>query len=189
MKENILACKNKFKDKEFEVIFHHSLDRRKFKDVYQSSSNHVNKHNNFVEWLEKNNVKFIDISGSAENLINYYNNIDLHIGYRVHAHIFMNSITKKSILISEDGRAKGVKGAIGGIVLDGYLDFQQSYFSRVLNRLLPFYDKFKSNSYLTKELLNELDYEDKISFYRFKEARRNIDQNYLVMKNFLNQLP
>ena len=101
----------------------------------------------------------------------------------------MNSITKKSILISEDGRAKGVKGAIGGIVLDGYLDFQQSYFSRVLNRLLPFYDKFKSNSYLTKELLNELDYEGKISFYRFKRARRNIDQNYLVMKKFLNQLP
>ena len=48
--------------------------------------------------------------------MNYYSKVDLHIGYRVHAHIFMNSIAKKSILISEDGRAKGVKGVIGGIV-------------------------------------------------------------------------
>jgi len=130
MKENILACKEKFSDKEFEVVFHHSLDREKFKDAYNSSSAHVNKHNDFANWLEIEGIRYVDISGSAENLTSYYSNVDLHIGYRVHAHIFMNSIARKSILVSEDGRAKGVKGAIGGIVLDGYLDFKESFFRK-----------------------------------------------------------
>jgi len=189
MKENILACKAKFPDKEFEVVFHHSLDREKFKEVYKSSSSHVNKHNNFADWLTGNGIKYIDIAGSAENLTNYYATVDFHIGYRVHAHIFMNSIAKQSILISEDGRAKGVKSAISGVVLDGYLDFKDSFNSKVLNKTLPFYDRFKANNNLTKELLCEIDYERKIDFIRLKNSRKQIDNNYSIMKFFLKQLP
>jgi len=189
MKENILACKAKFSDKEFEVIFHHSLDREKFKSDYKSSPKHVIKHNEFADWLVGQGIGYVDISGSAENLMNYYSTVDLHIGYRVHAHIFMNSISNRSILISEDGRAKGVKGAIGGIVLNGYLDFKDSFIAKVLNKAFPFYDRFTANSNLTKELLSEIDYEETIDFSRFKSSRNRIDQNYLIMKQFLIQLP
>ena len=189
MKENILACKTKLSDKEFEVVFHHSLDREKFKEVYKSSFSHVNKHNNFAEWLTGNGIKYIDIAGSAENLTNYYATVDFHIGYRVHAHIFMNSIAKQSILISEDGRAKGVKSAISGVVLDGYLDFKDSFNSKVLNKIFPFYDRFKANNNLTKELLSEIDYERKIDFIRLKNSRKQIDNNYSIMNFFLKQLP
>lgn len=189
MKENILACKAKFSDKEFEVIFHHSLDREKFKSDYKSSPKHVIKHNEFADWLVGQGIGYVDISGSAENLMNYYSTVDLHIGYRVHAHIFMNSISNRSILISEDGRAKGVKGAIGGIVLNGYLDFKDSFIAKVLNKAFPFYDRFTANSNLTKELLSEIDYEETIDFSRFKSSRNRIDQNYLIMKQFLMQLP
>ena len=146
-------------------------------------------HNLFADWLEKNEIKFTDISGSAENLINYYSNVDLHMGYRVHAHIFMNSIAQKSILISEDGRAKGVKGAIGGIVLDGYFNFKDSFISKVFNKLFSFYDRYTANPYLTKELIDEVKYEKKIDFARLKNSRKTIDSNYLIMKKFLKQLP
>ena len=189
MKENILACHNMFSDKEFEVVFHHSLNREKFSSAYKSASNHVKKHNEFADWLESENIKYKDISGSAENLMNYYTNVDLHIGYRVHAHIFMNSIAQKSILISEDGRAKGVKGAIGGVVLDGYFDFKTGFVSKVLNRLLSSYDRFTSNPYLSKELLEEIKYEERIGFSRFKNSRQRIDSNYKIMSQFLKQLP
>ena len=189
MKENILECKEKFTDKEFEVVFHHSLDSEKFRSAYKFSSGHVIKHNEFASWLTKNDIKYVDISGSAENLTNYYSNVDLHIGYRVHAHIFMNSIARKSILVSEDGRAKGVKGAIGGIVLDGYLDFKDSIFAKVSNKILPFYDRFTANNNLTKELLDEISYENKIDFIRLKNSRKLIDHNYIIMKQFLRQLP
>jgi len=189
MKESVLACCKMFSDKEFEVVFHHSLDREKFSNAYKSASNHVKKHNEFADWLESKNIKYKDISGSAENLMNYYSEVDLHIGYRVHAHIFMNSIAKKSILISEDGRAKGVKGAISGVVLDGYFDFKNGFISKVLNRLLPVYDRFTPNTYLTKELLEEIKYEERIEFSRFKNSRGRIDSNYRIMSQFLKQLP
>lgn len=189
MKENILACKEKFSNKEFEVVFHHSLDREKFKDAYKPATAHVKRHHMFADWLEENKIKYVDISGSAENLMNYYSKVDLHIGYRVHAHIFMNSTARQTMLISEDGRAKGVKGTIGGIVLDGYSNFKNGFVSKVFNRLFPFYDRYTSNTYLTKELLEEIDYEDKIGYSKLKNSRKTIDNNYLIMKQFLSQLP
>tara|TARA_B100001758_G_scaffold247953_1_gene269032 strand:+ start:17182 stop:18327 length:1146 start_codon:yes stop_codon:yes gene_type:complete len=189
MKKNILACNEKFKDKSFTVIFHHALERDKFQADFRSLSRHIKQHNKFADWLEENDIKYVDISGSAENLINYYNTVDLHIGYRVHAHIFMNSINKKSILISEDGRAKGVGSVISGIVLDGYLAFREDLFSRVLNKILPFHDRFTANSNLTEELISEINYEYKTDFLRLKSSRKLIDNNYIFMQNFLKQLP
>ena len=188
MKENVLECKKHFKGN-FEVVFHHSLNRKDFKDKHKKISKHVLKHNQFADWLDENNIKYIDISGSAKNLINYYSNVDLHIGYRVHAHIFMNSISKKSILICEDGRAKGVKGSINGIVLKGFLNFKNKFHNKVLNKLIPNYDKFKSNLSLSKELVSEIEYEKRINFSRMKNSRKIIDSNYKVMFDFLNQLP
>lgn len=189
MKENILACQDRFSENEFEVVFHHSLDREKFSSAYNSLSYHVKMHNEFANWLDSKSIKYVDISGSAENLMNYYTNVDLHIGYRVHAHIFMNSISKKSILISEDGRAKGVKGTINGVVLNGYLNFKNGFFSKIFNKLFSSYDKFVVNSFLTKELINEIDYEQKIEFNRMKNSRKTIDNNYRIMRKFILQLP
>lgn len=189
MKENILECKKKFKDKEFEVVFHHSLDKDKFLSTHGSTSKHNQKHNEFAKWLDEQNIKYVDISGSAENLMNYYNNVDLHIGYRVHAHIFMNSISKFSILISEDGRARAVKDVIGGIVLDGYINFRDSFLSKVLNKLFSFYDRYAFNGYVTKEVLNNIEYEKKIDFLRIRNSRNQIDNNFNIMKKFIRQLP
>lgn len=189
MKENILECKKKFEDKEFEVVFHHSLDKDKFLTTHGATSMHNQRHNEFAKWLEEQNINYVDISGSAENLINYYSEVDLHIGYRVHAHIFMNSISKFSILISEDGRAKATKEVIGGIVLDGFTKFRNNFFSKVLNRFLSSYDKFDTNRHLTKEIISNIEYEKKIDFIRIKNSRNQIDNNFEVMKQFMRQLP
>lgn len=189
MKSLILELKKKFYDKQFEVVFHHSLDREKFLKTHNSTNIHNQKHNEFADWLKKNNIEYADISGSAENLIDYYKGVDLHIGYRVHAHIFMNSISKFSVLLSEDGRAKGVKGTIGGIVIDGYNDFKTGFISKVLNKLLPNYDRYIANEYIVKELIEEIDYEQIISFNRLKISRKIIDTNLQIMKTFIKQLP
>ena len=189
MKENILELKNKFIDKEFEVVFHHALNKEQFLSVHGSTTKHSNKHNEFAKWLESQSIKYIDISGSAENLMSYYQTVDLHVGYRVHAHIFMNSILKFSILISEDGRAKAVKNVIGGIILDGYTSFKDSFISKVLNKLFTSFDRYSANNYLTKEILDNIEYENKIDFIRVKNSRNQIDNNFEVMKQFLKQLP
>lgn len=52
------------------------------------------------------NIEYVDLSGDADNL-DFYNNIDLHIGYRLHGHISFLRRRKPSILMAEDVRAYG----------------------------------------------------------------------------------
>jgi len=189
MKSLILELQKKFKDKYFEVVFHHSLNKSNLLKYNSASEYHNKKHNEFAKWLESNNISYVDISGSAENLINYYLNVDLHIGFRVHAHIFMNSISKYSILISEDGRAKGVEKTINGIVLNGYLDFKDGNLSKVLNKLFNFYDRYTPNTYINQELFENIFYETKINYNRIFNSRKMIDSNFHIMEKFLKQLP
>lgn len=189
MKNVILELNKIYEDQTFEVVFHHSLQKKEFLRTYNATSYHVNAHNEFANWLDQQNINYVDISGSAENLMNYYSDVDLHIGYRVHAHIFMNSISKFSILISEDGRAKATKDVIGGIVLNGYSKFSDSYLSKILNKLFTKYDRYKANNYLTKELIKNISYEKSVDFNRIKNSRKSIDNNFNVMKLFLRQLP
>jgi len=191
MKQLVIGLKKYFTENTvFEVVFHHSLDLEKTREVYHTNSSDIAciMHNEFLEWLGKNKIAHVDISGSAENLINYYSTIDLHIGYRVHAHIFMNSISRPSILISEDGRAKAVKNVIGGIVLDGYSIYRMDFLSKILSKIIKF-DRYKSNKFLLDELLNSLDYELNTDFQRIKNSRKQIDDNFNIMKKFIQQLP
>ena len=190
MKDGILELKELYKYKEFEVVFHHSLDIDKIKKIYGNQHlKHVKRHLEFVEWLKEHNIKYIDISGNAENLINYYSNIDLHIGYRVHAHIFMNSISKFSILLSEDGRGKGVNKVLAGTTINAYTKYKKGFLSKVLSRLMPTYNRMISNNYLEQELLNSLHYEKINNYPSVMRSRNLINNNFIMMKKFIKELP
>lgn len=65
-----------------------------------------------VEKLNMLNVKVHDISYSA-NGFSIYDDCDLHVGFRVHAHIYNISKRNISILLEEDGRGAGVNEALG----------------------------------------------------------------------------
>ena len=58
----------------------------------------------------------IDMSYGAEKL-ELYRKCDLHVGYRVHSHIYFLSIKKPSFLLHEDGRGKGLS-----LTIDNELD-------------------------------------------------------------------
>ncbi len=45
--------------------------------------------------------------------IDFYHDCDLHIGYRVHAHLFFLSMRRPSWLIHEDGRGVGASASLG----------------------------------------------------------------------------
>ena len=186
VKENILRAKEYFKEQEFEVVFHHSLDESKRSNGVSKSL--FDSQKKMEAWVQSQGVKCVDISGSAENLMNYYSGIDLHMGYRVHAHIFMNSISRATILLNEDGRGKSIRNVIGGITIDAYHKFDDSYLAKKMNQLFN-HDKYKANTDLTKQLLDEIDYEKMVEMHRFKVSRQTIDSNFDVMKRFLAQLP
>jgi len=188
MKEVILRLREQYNS--LEVVFHHSLDEKVTEQVYgKKDREHYSKHKVFSLWLKNHNIPYIDISGSAENLISYYSKVDLHIGYRVHAHIFMNSISRYSILLNEDGRGKGVERVLGGTTINAYSKYKKDFFSKIFSRIFKNYNRMKPNKYVLNELCNLLDYESKREKQSIKRVRGLIDNNFETMKQFIQQLP
>lgn len=184
MKDLIKTLKERCQSysQKFIVVFHHSLDE---KVVKSSSGNkkHLAGHLEFVNWLKEINADYVDISGSAENLIEFYDEVDFHIGYRVHAHIYMCSLGKKSLLISEDGRANSLQATIGGNILKGY----SKYKSNKLTRLMKM-DAYTVPDNLTEIVINRFDYEIENTQFT-NQAVANIQTLNKVMLEFISSLP
>lgn len=189
MKSQILRLKEYFRDAEFEVVFHHGLSPEAFLNVHKDGQEHNRRHREFAEWLDSRRIAYVDISGSAENLINYYSSVDLHVGYRVHAHIFMSSFSKPSVLVAEDGRGKAVERVIGGAVLAGFNEYKTSLLAKLMSRFLPGFDRYASNRHVASEVQAVWQYEVLSGAQRFSGARLMIDRNYEVMAGFIERLP
>jgi len=188
MKETILKLKEYFrKSKKFEVIFHHSTEAS-FLETHNATKRHLSGHLAFINWLKDNDISYKDIAGSAENLIVHYSDCDIHIGYRVHAHIFMTSVSKLSVLITEDGRGKALKDVFGGIIVNGFELVKTSLYNKILNKL-NLSSSFVVNDDMPNEILRTLDYELKNSLPRLGLTRSAINSNYRLMKKFVLLLP
>ncbi len=191
MKKMIISVRDYFSknvsDIELTVVFHHSTKNR-FLMTHNAKASHLSGHNDFINWLENNNLQWVDISGSAENLINFYSQCDLHIGYRVHAHIFMLSINRLSILITEDSRGIALPNVLGGIILEGFEEENTRLIDKIFRRL-NIKDKFYIYENLDVELINSLNYEISHDYPRIRKSRFLIDDNYLIMQNYINNLP
>jgi|AntRauTorcE11897_2_1112592.scaffolds.fasta_scaffold00003_203 hypothetical protein len=188
VKDMLIKLKDHFSDKKISVKFHHSIDK-KFLNTPDASSKLYQNNVRFSKWLESVGIDYEDISGSAQNLIDSYTNADFHIGYRVHAHIFMSSISKPSILIAEDGRGKGLRALLGGIIFDGFTDRNDSFIDKVIDKVGIPRDRFEVDDNLSQLLLRTLDSEIENGMPRLKSVRSNIDLHFEVMKSFIKQLP
>jgi hypothetical protein len=62
--------------------------------------------------------KIASLAGSLDKLEELYGSADLHLGYRVHAHLFCLSRRKSSILINEDIRGVGQATALGAPIVN-----------------------------------------------------------------------
>ena len=69
-------------------------------------------HSELCNYSKANGVEVLDLSGS-ESGFSVYDDCSLHIGFRVHAHIYNLSLRNRTILIEEDGRGAGVNEALG----------------------------------------------------------------------------
>ena len=191
MKDTLLRLKKYFAGQNFKVIFHHSLNSDVFNQAYNGNELFAVRHAQMAEWLKKNEINFLDISGSAEKMFEHYSQCDLHIGYRVHAHILMNSISKPSILLNEDGRGKALKEVIGGLIFDAYRYTKsgQDFFSKVSRRLGRRIQPMTADTELPQNLISHLEYEMKHHYPRVSQARHNIDRHFSQMEKFAKQLP
>ena len=79
-------------------------------------------------------ITFIDMSESYEGF-KQYNQCFLHIGFRVHAHIYNLSQGNVSILINEDARGIGVNHALGIENINCLLDSDKVFKPKLCDRL------------------------------------------------------
>lgn len=101
-----------------------------------------------------------DVSYDLDRL-NFYDSCDLHVGYRVHAHLYFLSKRMPSILINEDGRGRGMVETMG----------------------LPVFNVGDKGMVQTIE--NYIVELKKTQFKPFKEIGPYLDRKYEVMKRFL----
>ncbi len=187
MKTTILCTRDRFPDAELDVVFHHGISS----DYLQSdgaSSDLYRRQREFTDWLNSEEISYIDISGDAEKLLTFYSQCDLHVGYRIHAHIFMSSISKPSLLLIEDGRGTALREVIGGVNLKAYRKSYMGYIPTLLDKIGISFDKALPQHNFVDDYANILNYE-MLNGVRFGETRESIRRHYPVMERFLRSLP
>ncbi len=99
---------------EVKVVFHRGITQ----DAY-TSSQASQRICQAVSACTQLGAECIDISYGQDGF-DVYDDCDLHIGFRVHAHIYNLSRRNCSVLIEEDGRGAGVNQALGLCPITAY---------------------------------------------------------------------
>lgn len=101
-KEVILQLRKMFPQAQIEFVFHRGLNngigKKEKSDLSQKG---------LRKWCQQNDVVIRSIEHSADGF-RIYDEVDCHIGFRVHAHIYSLSHRRPTFLIEEDGRGFGV---------------------------------------------------------------------------------
>lgn len=165
------------------AVFHHGLEKQKY-----VPSTLTKKQNKLVKYLEYKNIKYVDASGSAEALMSTYDEFDLHLGYRVHAHLYMLSQGKPSYLIAEDGRGTGQQQVLGELNFKSYKYSMNSKLFRGAHRLgLKMPTKTVDKSFV-KKFIDFIDSEVSSGYVKNKCSIYTINQHFISMKKFLDKI-
>lgn len=187
-KEIISSLRTVFSKAELTVAFHHSVGPE-YLATHGARKGFWRAHQQMLGWLDSEGVPYVDIAGGASKLIDFYGGKDLHVGYRVHAHIFMNSISRPSVLINEDGRGKALKDVIGGFYLDAFDRGRGGFAEKLLRRVGLVTGAVRAAPELAQDLSKHLRYEFEHGLPRLSASRAQIDRHFPIMRQFLLQLP
>jgi hypothetical protein len=182
-----------FPGAELLCTFHHGWE----------ASSHVSPHvaatfSQLREAFDRCGFKTISLVGDLQRMESMYGDAELHIGYRLHAHLFFLSQRKVSFLMEEEGRGRGASEALGlrGIqawsrraALSVITKTPDIRFVRgILHRLLG--HEVTSRETAANEMLSIIAEELEDGFPRFKGLGERLDYYYAkMMLPFLNSLP
>ena len=157
------------------IALHHSIDKS---DVRLFE---------ILNWLNHKEIEIIDLSKGIDRFMHEYNCCDLHIGYRVHAHIYRLSISKPSILLAEDSRGVGVNETIPSNVINAYNSVSFNLKNRIKIKFSKNKDLFVPNVELIKTIDRVLNNRDLL--FDSKRVKESINNRLEIMNSFTNQLP
>lgn len=177
--------KDKYKDAKLYCAFHRGIKREDFGSEKEANSNLSLK-----DKAEELGFEVLDLSSDLSTM-KIYDECDLHIGYRVHAHIYCLSHRKRTILIEEDGRGRGVNEALGIYGIEARQSFLElpvnnKIINKVERRVAS--DKL-DNRYVIKNISNYLSELEDNNYENFRAIFMNMQVMYKNMSKFLNELP
>ena len=180
------VLKDIFPAAEITACFHHGYEYQGLSGnelFFQAQRNMRDAYNDLQ-------IPCFDLSGEIDN-IHLYKDCDLHVGYRVHAHIDCLSRRRTSILIHEDGRGAGVDNALGLPGVDAYALDKEIALPGLLQRIkgnIGFVEKQIVNPLASEQLQGILSRELGHNFADFQGLDRKIDHYYQIMKQFILSL-
>lgn len=177
-----------FASAEVVVAFHHATDER-FEQAYGRKTALFAAQRRFARWLQGEGVPSVDVSGSSEALVGHYSETDVHVGYRVHAHIFMTSVRKPSLLLAEDGRGAALKAVLGGHVIEAAEGVRGGIVGRALQRAGVRRGVFRVAPGLARDLIDGLVSDGRQGAPRAAQAVDSVERHWPVMERFLKRLP
>ncbi len=184
-KKLILRLRAALPEASLEVVFHHATDEKAFRASHGSNLELFVAQRRVIEWLAAEGIAHVDVSGGADKMLEHYGACDLHVGFRVHAHILMTSMSRPSVLIAEDGRGMALKDVIGGLVFDAC----ETPAPNKLLRRLGVGASTPKLEHLAEDVVRHVLYEAEWGFPRLRAQRSAIDGHWPVMKTFLERLP
>ncbi len=130
----IRLIRNRFRTADITIAFHHGYYPR----ISLKSMPFLAKHARTKAWSLLNRCRVQSLAGNLNAMEDLYSKSDLHIGYRVHAHLLRLSLRKPSILICEDKRGVGQALTLGTQpIIESAPDFE--------NRVLTLIDETQSD--------------------------------------------
>lgn len=141
---------------------------------------------NLKRMIETAGVRCEDISYDSQGF-RIYDNCDLHVGFRVHAHIYNLSIRNKSILIEEDSRGAGVNQALGLPSILAYDQRVHYSYNEYANKFIR-HMGIQRNRYVINELRDCLDDLEASEYMIYPLAFQRMKYYFHVMTEHIRTL-
>jgi len=142
----------------------------------------------------KQDYEVVNAAYNVKN-IEFYRECDLHVGYRLHGHIYFLSQRKPSFLLHEDGRGRGFSETFSSKGIDAWKRvkigtiFEGIHSSKLQRAIKRFGLYIKPNKYAISILERYIREEIDNDFPQFRVLDRIIDQHYERMFDFVKSLP
>ncbi|MBN2545710.1 MAG: polysaccharide pyruvyl transferase family protein [Spirochaetes bacterium] len=131
--------------------------------------------------------KYVDLSGDSSNL-DYYNNIDMHIGFRLHAHKWFLKNRKPSFLIAEDGRGWGHLVTFNGLGIHAAPDYVKKEAIKIKEDSLILSDLGRRSNINITQIISILQKEIDSNFDITRNTLREIDLLYNEYLKIIKQI-
>lgn len=178
----VRALRNLYPRATIEYVFHRGIEEDDLTN--RKTANHIKKITNVLNSM---GIKYHNIAYGFEGF-HLYDDCDIHVGHRVHAHIYNLSQRNISILFEEDSRGAGVNEALGLIGIKAYerkISSNTNIFIKGVNKYVTL---TKTNRYAISDLNNYINYINKTNGLIFNIAYSSMEYYFTQMINHVKTI-